>query len=645
MPIKEYLHEQPIQLYIIELLSIIYLILQLILSHITHSLTLQFDSYHMICKIIALTGRIITEKYSKNSNRFKNLQNVHTTSNNGTTQSTLTPNGTLKSPYHHNGNITNGLNGHKNANHNLEENKFIEESKIKPVTQKEREDYEKKLKNTFGWTRINVLTMSVIFIVLASLSFSNVIEAIKAFIHMSHKDIIHYPLPVLTCGAIGLVLDSLTYFLIGGYTIHLVNFCKFKNLSNYSSICSDIEKIKNNEILSTIKQNSEEKNMQQTIDNIRNTQVKQTQYYTNDDSIVLNENFRPGWYDIFTDISSSLLVMICGLTVHLFTTYCVDCNNGKYIDPILAISSSFILLVMIFPYMKQSCMILLQTIPGTINIQVFRKNLLEKFQEISVHDLHIWSLTSKKYVSTVHIIFKDPNLYLNTIQEIKKYFYEQGIATVSIQPEFLCAKIRSTMIPNKKNNEIIQKLPTDDKENLSTLTYNTNTNISCDNCLVPCLALACAEKSCCNINTELKEILSVSSLENINNSPCYTNIVTCQTTVASLIYNQRKLSTDGKLQEQSPSHQSKQLQTLDVNNLENIKSSHIIKFNNKCNRNLEYNLQELNGNYRLLEQNNDKNYFKNNSLQLPNNNTINGNCSSEFKVCRINVKSFQKVKN
>lgn len=54
-------------------------------------------------------------------------------------------------------------------------------------------------------------------------------------------------------------------------------------------------------------------------------------------------------------------------------------------------------------------MILLQTIPASIDIEVFKSDLLKRFDDIvSVHDLHIWQMTSEKYVSTVHILFHNP---------------------------------------------------------------------------------------------------------------------------------------------------------------------------------------------------------------------------------------------
>jgi len=53
---------KPIPLYTVLVLSICYFVLQLILSHLTHGLTLLMASHHMLCNIFALGGCIITIK-------------------------------------------------------------------------------------------------------------------------------------------------------------------------------------------------------------------------------------------------------------------------------------------------------------------------------------------------------------------------------------------------------------------------------------------------------------------------------------------------------------------------------------------------------------------------------------------------------
>lgn len=65
--------------------------------------------------------------------------------------------------------------------------------------------------------------------------------------------------------------------------------------------------------------------------------------------------------------------------------------------------------LLIWFVVKESCLILLQTIPASIDIEVFKADLLKSFDDIaSVHDLHIWQMTSSKYVSTAHIVFENP---------------------------------------------------------------------------------------------------------------------------------------------------------------------------------------------------------------------------------------------
>jgi len=60
---------------------------------------------------------------------------------------------------------------------------------------------------------------------------------------------------------------------------------------------------------------------------------------------------------------------------------------------------------------KESGLILLQTIPNHINIDNLKRELLEAFPGIvNVHDLHVWQLAGEKIISTAHIIFLDPTV-------------------------------------------------------------------------------------------------------------------------------------------------------------------------------------------------------------------------------------------
>lgn len=68
------------------------------------------------------------------------------------------------------------------------------------VTRITQENQERKLKNTFGWARIDVIVMLICCVFLASLSFSIVVEALQTLIHIDHQDEMHHPIFVLAVG-------------------------------------------------------------------------------------------------------------------------------------------------------------------------------------------------------------------------------------------------------------------------------------------------------------------------------------------------------------------------------------------------------------------------------------------------------------
>ena len=92
------------------------------------------------------------------------------------------------------------------------------------VSKSFHQQHERSLKNTFGWTRIDILTMLIVCIFLAALCFSALVEAIQTLIHIGHQDTMHMPHIVLLLGILGLVLNGLCYLLIGGYTYHHGSF-------------------------------------------------------------------------------------------------------------------------------------------------------------------------------------------------------------------------------------------------------------------------------------------------------------------------------------------------------------------------------------------------------------------------------------
>ncbi|KAJ4452131.1 hypothetical protein ANN_03649, partial [Periplaneta americana] len=251
---------------------------------------------------------------------------------------------------------------------------------------------EKKLKNTFGWARIDVLVMLIGCVFLASLCFSLVVEALQTLVHIEHHDEMHHPIPVMCVGACGLLLNGLCYLLIGGYTFHQGSFL---HVTPSGGVVLD----------GTVTKDSVQKGERHLSAETRPASLPQIPQ-------------RQGIREMCRDIIGCIFVIGCSLIV-----YFTDQQVAKYVDPALSIVSAILLFVLSYPYMKESGSILLQTIPDTINIDSLRSELLKAFPDIiNVHDLHVWRLTATKVFSTAHIIFLNSKVRIHRMSNVSYPF-------------------------------------------------------------------------------------------------------------------------------------------------------------------------------------------------------------------------------
>ncbi|VVC35342.1 Cation efflux protein [Cinara cedri] len=376
-------------------LTLGHFIVQLVFSHITHSLTLLVDSYHVLCKLIFLFGSVLCtaehndcETVCKNEKCEKKVANGE--------DSVLMPLSTVDS---------------KSDCHT--------HSCSHPHP-------ERKMMNTFGWARIEVVVMLGGCVFLAALTFSLVVEAVQTLIHIDHQDPMHQPLSVFIIGFVGLLIHGLCYLLLGG------------PIAQNSSVPG-------NEILTTTPLNS----------SLLPKQKIQMKYCR------LRE--------ICRDVVGCLTVMICSIAVH-YTKPAI----AKYIDPGTSIIAAAVMLYLKYPIMKESGLILLQTMPDRININTICKDLMKTFPDIvNVHELHIWQMTEDKIVSTAHIIFYNPQDYLRINNEVIQFFHTNGILEVTIQPEFF------------KDEQNIQLMP----------------EYGMGQCLIQCNnVMECFNRNCCELN-------------------------------------------------------------------------------------------------------------------------------------------------
>ncbi|KAJ8275340.1 hypothetical protein COCON_G00099650 [Conger conger] len=107
-----------------------------------------------------------------------------------------------------------------------------------------------------------------------------------------------------------------------------------------------------------------------------------------------------------------------------------------YLDPTLCVIMVLILLYTTYPLLKESALILLQTVPKQIDVHQLSECLRGVEGVLAVHELHIWQLAGSRIIATAHIKCQDPASYMDVAKRIKGFFHDQGIHATTIQPEF-----------------------------------------------------------------------------------------------------------------------------------------------------------------------------------------------------------------
>lgn len=154
-------------------------------------------------------------------------------------------------------------------------------------------------------------------------------------------------------------------------------------------------------------------------------------------------NIRSAYLHLFTDMLTSIAVVIGGLLMYFF-----DVN---WIDPLLSILIAVYLIISSWKLLNEAIKILMLFTPTELNIDDIRHEVL-KFEAIkNMHHVHVWALNDNQMHLEAHLSFSENiSLQETTLlcteieQKIKNVFHIQHI---TFQPEYmpLC---REDLIPH-----------------------------------------------------------------------------------------------------------------------------------------------------------------------------------------------------
>lgn len=110
-------------------------------------------------------------------------------------------------------------------------------------------------------------------------------------------------------------------------------------------------------------------------------------------------NMRGVFLHVLTDALGSVIVIISALVFWLF-----DWTYKYYIDPALSILLVLLIMKSVWPLLRDSALILLQTVPTHIQVDAIQRRLLAKVDGvIGVHEFHVWQLAGDRIIASAHI--------------------------------------------------------------------------------------------------------------------------------------------------------------------------------------------------------------------------------------------------
>jgi cobalt-zinc-cadmium efflux system protein len=139
-------------------------------------------------------------------------------------------------------------------------------------------------------------------------------------------------------------------------------------------------------------------------------------------------NTRAALMHVLGDILGSVAALAAGLVIQL--------TGWMPIDPLLSLLVSGLILVSAWRLLSEAIHVLLESVPENIDLQAVSDNLEDIEGVESVHDLHVWTLSSGQIALSAHLDVRYltdwPNI-LTTARNLLKA--RHGIGHATLQPE------------------------------------------------------------------------------------------------------------------------------------------------------------------------------------------------------------------
>ncbi len=130
-----------------------------------------------------------------------------------------------------------------------------------------------------------------------------------------------------------------------------------------------------------------------------------------------NLNVRGAFLHVLGDLLGSVAAVLAGVLIVW--------RGWAWADPVFSVLISVLIVYSAWRLVLESVNVLLEGVPSHINVKAVEQAMRGVVGVCSVHDLHVWTITSGRHAITAHVIVKDSNESPRVLNELRLLLQER----------------------------------------------------------------------------------------------------------------------------------------------------------------------------------------------------------------------------
>lgn len=141
-----------------------------------------------------------------------------------------------------------------------------------------------------------------------------------------------------------------------------------------------------------------------------------------------NLNVRGAWLHVLTDALGSAQAMLAGGLIWAF--------GWSWADPLASVLIALLVIYSSWSLLKEAVGVLMEGVPAHIDVDAVRSTLAGIPGVSSVHDLHVWTITSGREALSAHLVVEEEKAQRALLLQVRKVLHDRfGIHHVTVQVE------------------------------------------------------------------------------------------------------------------------------------------------------------------------------------------------------------------